>query len=122
MMRLLLRNDKDCILTPIPQYPLYSVTALPLLLGLTCACAGPHPLGVLPYQCKLGDASDTSSVTAASWCLLCIIVEGCMQATLTLYGGELLPYYLHEETGWSLDINELREQTYKVTRATSLCC
>lgn len=42
-----------------------------------------------------------------------------MQATLTLYGGELLPYYLHEETGWSLDINELREQTYKVTRATS---
>ncbi|CAL8462271.1 g1802 [Coccomyxa elongata] len=58
MMRLLLRNEKDCILTPIPQYPLYS-------------------------------------------------------ATLTLYGGELLPYYLHEETGWSLDINELREQTYK---------
>ncbi len=28
MMRLLLRNDKDCILTPIPQYPLYSVTSL----------------------------------------------------------------------------------------------
>ncbi len=31
-----------------------------------------------------------------------------------MYGGVLLPYYLHEETGWSLDINELREQTYKV--------
>ena len=45
-----------------------------------------------------------------------------MQATLTLYGGELLPYYLHEETGWSLDINELREQTYKVTRITSALC
>ncbi|KAK9906640.1 hypothetical protein WJX75_005366 [Coccomyxa subellipsoidea] len=58
MMRMLLRDENDAILTPIPQYPLYS-------------------------------------------------------ATLTMYGGMLLPYYLHEETGWSLDINELRSQTYK---------
>ena len=36
------------------------------------------------------------------------------QATMTLYGGELLPYYLAEETGWSLDVEELRRQTYKV--------
>ena len=40
-----------------------------------------------------------------------------MQATLTMYGGMLLPYYLHEETGWSLDINELRSQTYKVPKS-----
>ncbi len=26
MMRLLLRDEKDAVLTPIPQYPLYSVT------------------------------------------------------------------------------------------------
>lgn len=44
----------------------------------------------------------------------CLTARGCMQATLTMYGGMLLPYYLHEETGWSLDINELRSQTYKV--------
>ena len=33
---------------------------------------------------------------------------------MTLYGGELIPYYLHEEHGWSLDIDELKSQTYKV--------
>lgn len=37
------------------------------------------------------------------------------QATLALYGGHLLPYYLHEETGWSLSVDELKSQTYKVT-------
>ncbi|CAK0772104.1 hypothetical protein CVIRNUC_003929 [Coccomyxa viridis] len=58
MMRLLLRDDKDAILVPIPQYPLYS-------------------------------------------------------ATLALYGGHLLPYYLHEETGWSLSVDDLKSQTYK---------
>ena len=49
-----------------------------------------------------------------------------VQATLTLYGGELLPYYLHEETGWSLDVDELRAQTYKVgqhgTNGCATCC
>lgn len=51
----------------------------------------------------------------------CLIARGCMQATLTMYGGMLLPYYLHEETGWSLDINELRSQTYKVPNLSSTC-
>ena len=37
-----------------------------------------------------------------------------VQATLALYGGHLLPYYLHEETGWSLSIDDLRSQTRKV--------
>lgn len=37
-----------------------------------------------------------------------------VQATLALYGGYLLPYYLHEETGWSLSIDDLRSQTQKV--------
>ena len=36
------------------------------------------------------------------------------QATLALYGGHLLPYYLHEETGWSLSVDDLKSQTYKV--------
>ena len=34
MMRLLLRDDKDAILVPIPQYPLYSVS-----LSLSPPCA-----------------------------------------------------------------------------------
>lgn len=31
MMRLLLRDEKDAILVPIPQYPLYSVRDHPVL-------------------------------------------------------------------------------------------
>lgn len=30
-------------------------------------------------------------------------------ASITLYGGELVPYYLDEEAGWALDINQLRK-------------
>ena len=39
-----------------------------------------------------------------------------VQATLALYGGYLLPYYLHEETGWSLSVDDLRSQTKKVCK------
>jgi len=55
LMKTLIRDENDAILTPIPQYPLYS-------------------------------------------------------ATITLYGGTLLPYYLQEATGWQLDVAELRSQ------------
>jgi len=55
LMKILIRDEKDCILTPIPQYPLYS-------------------------------------------------------ATITLYGGTLLPYYLQEAKGWQLDVAELKSQ------------
>lgn len=48
LMKALLRDARDCVLTPIPQYPLYS-------------------------------------------------------ATITLYGGTLLPYFLDEADGWALD-------------------
>ena len=59
LMKSLLRSKEDCVLTPIPQYPLYS-------------------------------------------------------GTIELYGGTLLPYYLQEEAGWSLDCEELAAS---VTRA-----
>ena len=52
LMKALLRSKADCVLTPIPQYPLYS-------------------------------------------------------ATITLYGGTLLPYYLDERRGWGLDVAAL---------------
>ena len=52
LMKSLLRSEADCVLTPIPQYPLYS-------------------------------------------------------GTIELYGGTLLPYYLDEESGWSLDCGAL---------------
>ncbi len=52
IMKSLLRTKADCVLTPIPQYPLYS-------------------------------------------------------ATITLYGGTLLPYYLDEASGWGLDCGAL---------------
>ncbi|KAL4425901.1 hypothetical protein ABPG75_009917 [Micractinium tetrahymenae] len=53
IMRTLLRDEQDCILCPIPQYPLYS-------------------------------------------------------ATITLYGGTLLPYHLDEERGWQASPEELQ--------------
>ena len=56
-----------------------------------------------------------------AWCAsLCVQLWQCSvcvcthQATMTLYGGELIPYYLNEEQGWGLDIEDLRKQTYKV--------
>ncbi|KAM7254555.1 hypothetical protein ACFE04_003935 [Oxalis oulophora] len=55
MMQLLLSSEKDGILCPIPQYPLYS-------------------------------------------------------ASITLHGGSLVPYFLDEETGWGLEISELKKQ------------
>ncbi len=65
MMNLLLRNDKDAFLVPIPQYPLYS-------------------------------------------------------ATLTLYGGQLVPYLLDESSGWALDVGHLRQQLAHA-RTQGLC-
>ncbi|KAK9821912.1 hypothetical protein WJX81_002904 [Elliptochloris bilobata] len=58
VMRALIRDERDAVLVPIPQYPLYS-------------------------------------------------------ATLALYGGTLLPYYLKEEHEWGLDLQELHDQTEK---------
>ncbi len=31
-------------------------------------------------------------------------------ATLTLYGGKLVPYLLDEDKGWALDVEHLRQQ------------
>jgi len=56
LMNVLIRDDTDAVLCPIPQYPLYS-------------------------------------------------------AALTLYGGTLVPYYMDEETGWSLNLDHLKKQT-----------
>ncbi|CAN1287262.1 Alanine aminotransferase 2, mitochondrial [Linum perenne] len=55
MMQLLISSEKDGIMCPIPQYPLYS-------------------------------------------------------ASIALHGGTLVPYYLDEETGWGLEISELKKQ------------
>ncbi|CAN6206090.1 unnamed protein product [Urochloa humidicola] len=55
MMQLLIRSEKDGILCPIPQYPLYS-------------------------------------------------------ASIALRGGSLVPYFLDEETGWGLEVDELKKQ------------
>ncbi|KAK1678833.1 hypothetical protein QYE76_039681 [Lolium multiflorum] len=55
MMQLLIRSEKDGILCPLPQYPLYS-------------------------------------------------------ASITLHGGSFVPYYLDEETGWGLEVDELKKQ------------
>lgn len=66
MMKLLLRNDHDCILCPIPQYPLYS-------------------------------------------------------ATIKLYGGTLLPYFLEENAGWQTTLAHLQEQVHTARRCGGGC-
>ena len=62
LMKCLLRDKRDCVLTPIPQYPLYS-------------------------------------------------------ATITLYGGTLLPYYLDERSSWGLDVDALAASVASARKA-----
>ncbi|PKU70092.1 glutamate--glyoxylate aminotransferase 2 [Dendrobium catenatum] len=54
MLNSIIRNDRDGILVPVPQYPLYS-------------------------------------------------------ATISLYGGSLVPYYLEEEENWGLDLDNVKK-------------
>eukprot|EP00252_Welwitschia_mirabilis_P020719 TRINITY_DN512_c0_g1_i1.p1 TRINITY_DN512_c0_g1~~TRINITY_DN512_c0_g1_i1.p1 ORF type:complete len:481 (+),score=87.60 TRINITY_DN512_c0_g1_i1:357-1799(+) len=61
MLNTLIRNERDGILVPVPQYPLYS-------------------------------------------------------ATISLYGGSLVPYYLEEEANWGLDINHIRQSVQDARR------
>jgi len=65
VLNLLIRNQKDGILTPIPQYPLYS-------------------------------------------------------ASITLLGGTQVGYYLNEETGWELKMDEL-EKVYQQAVNQAIC-
>lgn len=37
-------------------------------------------------------------------------------ASISLYGGQLVPYYLNESQGWSLDVNELRKSIDEANR------
>ncbi|KAJ1406327.1 pyridoxal phosphate-dependent transferase, partial [Ochromonadaceae sp. CCMP2298] len=41
-------------------------------------------------------------------------------ATIDLYGGELVPYYLDEASGWGLDISEL-QRSLDSARAKGIC-
>jgi len=41
-------------------------------------------------------------------------------ASIALYGGQLVPYYLDEEKGWGLDINELR-RSLEASRSKGVC-
>lgn len=42
-------------------------------------------------------------------------------ASIALYGGELVPYYLDENNGWALDIDELR-RSINAARAKGILC
>lgn len=42
-------------------------------------------------------------------------------ASVTLYGGELVPYYLDEENGWSLDLVEF-QRSIDVSRMEGITC
>eukprot|EP00889_Picochlorum_renovo_P004270 jgi/Picre1/31300/NNA_006653.t1 len=65
VMRILIRNQNDAVLVPIPQYPLYS-------------------------------------------------------ATLSLYGGTMVGYYLEEQDGWQCTVEKLR-QTIQQARDSGKC-
>jgi len=41
-------------------------------------------------------------------------------ASIALYGGELVPYYLDEDNGWAMDIGELRN-SLQTARAKGIC-
>lgn len=64
MLRLLIKDDNDAIMIPIPQYPIYS-------------------------------------------------------ALITKFGGKQVPYYLNENRGWGLDLNDL-EKSYQDARENGI--
>ena len=69
------------------------------------------------YQCcasQMNFSIDSLSVDGRSIDIRMLRGKLHVQATLALYGGYLLPYYLHEETGWSLSVDDLKSQTQKV--------
>lgn len=42
-------------------------------------------------------------------------------ASITLYGGELVPYYLDEDNGWAMDVNEL-QRSVDAAKAKGILC
>ncbi|OEL38824.1 Alanine aminotransferase 2 [Dichanthelium oligosanthes] len=86
MMQLLIRSEKDGILCPIPQYPLYSASIA--LHGGSLVC---------------------SLTTLLCYSLLHVESD---QSHLNLQFSEILhvPYFLDEETGWGLEVDELKKQ------------
>lgn len=50
-------------------------------------------------------------------CILCPIPQYPLySATIRLYGGTLLPYFLEEERGWQATLDHLREQVDNARR------
>ncbi len=73
-------------------------------------------LSWLAAPCKRNSDSSTNlphKITAAPQYPL-------YSATLTLYGGKLVPYLLDEAAGWGLNVEHLREQLHKA-RESGLC-
>ncbi|PON78281.1 Glycine dehydrogenase (decarboxylating) [Trema orientale] len=90
MMQLLIRSEKDGILCPIPQYPLYSASI---------ALHGGTLLAV--NQAELANF------------LKHLIAWNCQRPTwlrLEVGSWSSVPYYLDEASGWGLEISELKKQ------------
>jgi DNA-binding transcriptional MocR family regulator len=97
LMRVLLRDEGDAVLTPIPQYPLYSATIT--LYGARRRAPSASSSG--------GQTACTAAVAQPQLPpALRPPTANCAHPA----GGSLLPYYLSEEKGWQTSVEHLTAQ------------
>lgn len=134
----IIRDENDGILVPIPQYPLYSASIqlygagsplspgnagqrIPMSLTSTILIIKCTPSPVqLPESCSCflqqskGESSSHSNAQLrncmSQWHLSGTSVPAAMGLLCCNAGGQLLGYYLKEESGWSMDIEDVRQK------------
>lgn len=109
LLNALIRDSNDHILVPIPQ-------ARRGLGAGVCSAAAGAPLGDLSTgSCALCSGCEVRwSAVAVRFTLRvpaalpqCTPQYPLYSASIQLYGGTLLGYNLKEQTGWSMDFNEI---------------
>jgi hypothetical protein len=125
MMEMLIRDSSDAWLVPIPQVGACvcmgegDASLLPARPGRGWAARG-RALGPLaPLECgaRVGDGTTpTPNPSPAPPPRKYPLYS----ATLTLYGGQLVPYELDEASGWGLDVAHLQSQL-AAARTRGLC-
>ena len=95
MMKALLRNENVGGAAPAARAAPFCGPALPAMGGARKASHGCSPAHAPPAQD----------------CILCPIPQYPLySATIKLYGGTLLPYFLEETRGWQTTVEHLKEQ------------
>ena len=128
MLNAIIRNDRDGILVPVPQYPLYSASIQLLgesgsvhpqkaCSGRNCCFPGQAQLSHLMSKGTVGTAwvgsGDFEGKNWLQWSSCKAAPAAVHPCELCLAGGRLLGYYLREDSNWSMDIPSVKRQVAK---------